>query len=437
MNICIATNSYFPNVGGIATYYKNLACMLTSQGHNVHVLMVDYHSTTDTEDLQVSEDKITKIILRRSYCKEYNYYSGYFSPGGFDAPLWISMGIAMRNWLLSNQPTCQFDIIEVSDYGGIGSFLIHPYLPPIVVTAHGSLLQYSKVNHTKKDKHYELLIGFEKNSFTYADAVLSYSPLNREQLLKIFDRKIDFIIAPWIPDNFGQPTNAVTGLPLIIAGLQKIKGAEILPEALDTLVNTGHNISAEWIGGDFFTAPPDGKSMAGYLEQKFAHLWGQHFLWKNEQTRDSTKRSLQNCSFVIIPSLYETFSYVALEAATLGKAIIITQGTGASFLFTDSHNALLIPENNAEKLANAILQLNSSPAYREQLGKNARAMVDSIFDTEKLVAERIRFYTTISANRRAAPDIFTLQINLIKNQLTWVRKLYYAVRKAAKKIIKK
>lgn len=436
MNVCIATNVFYPNVGGIATYYNHLATILSESGHKVSILNIDYDSSPETDDLVETIDDITHITLRNSYHRLLKKYTPYFSPGGFDAPSWIACGLAMKNWLLKNQQLFKFDIIEVSDYGGLGAFLINNSLPPIVITGHGSLLQYSVFNHSKKDSHFKVVVELEKTAFNHANEILPYSFLNQQKLSELLRRKVGFATAPWKSELLNNRICSEENFPIVIAGFQKIKGAEILPQALKYLKEKKQYVNIQWVGADFYTAPPNGRSMIKYVKNKYPDLWNKEFNWKGEKNREVTIKLLSESVFVIIPSIYETFSYVALEAATLGKAIIITKGTGASYLFTNDHDALIIPEDNFTELGEAILKLSKNPALRKKLGDNAQKMILSVFEPKKLASERISIYKKTIELRKQDIITTTGYLTIIKKYTTMPRKLYFKIRKMAKKIIK-
>src|SRR5690349_2187674 len=99
MTICIVTDNFPPDLGGIATYYGNLSAIMTDSGHNVIILKADYEAEDDESDELVQVGLRTIVTLKKSYKKYFNYYKEYFRPGGLNAPLWISAGLSIRDWL--------------------------------------------------------------------------------------------------------------------------------------------------------------------------------------------------------------------------------------------------------------------------------------------------------------------------------------------------
>ena len=133
--------------------------------------------------------------------------------------------------------------------------------------------------------------------------------------------------------------------------------------------------------------------------------------------------------------LWETFGFTALEAASAGKAIIITDKTGASYLFTHGHDAWIVPANDPEKLAEAIQHLYNDPELCKKLGDNAKSMVERTFNEKEIVEERIRLFQSIIQNRKPHTDTFEERLSFLKKYTAPSRKLYYFLRAFAKKLI--
>ena len=65
----------------------------------------------------------------------------------------------------------------------------------------------------------------------------------------------------------------------------------------------------------------------------------------------------------IIPSLYETCSRVALEAASIGKTIIMTEYVGAKYILKYGGGEV-IPADNVEALKQSIIKFANMPKQK-------------------------------------------------------------------------
>ena len=78
---------------------------------------------------------------------------------------------------------------------------------------------------------------------------------------------------------------------------------------------------------------------------------------------------------VVMPSHYESFGMVALEAMACGTPVIASDVGGLSFNIEDSFNGYLVPGRDPQALADKILLLLKYKALRDQLSEQARIWV--------------------------------------------------------------
>jgi glycosyltransferase involved in cell wall biosynthesis len=433
MNICLAITNFRPHKGKETTFYNNFSRLLTRNGHRVLTIVIDFDATKNDNDETVTDNDMTTIILKKSYHECNSYYSKYFRPGGFEAHHQIASGFATRKWLLLNHRNYKIDIIQTPDYGGLGVFLCDKELPPVIVFGHGCLNQISRYNFVRNDDHAIILKKLEMLSFECADAILTHSPLNREDLEQLTGRNVTLTTAPWLWEKeLKLPTQNSSAIT-VAGGLQIIKGAVTAIEAIQICAEKNPGIHLHWFGGDSYSAKKH-ESVSVFLSKKYPQVWNKNFIWKNSLTRDETLAELAKSAFVIIPSLWETYGWTAIEAAYLGKAIIITDKTGSGFLFSHRQNAWIIPANKPQKLAEAIEILNNNSELRTSLGNNAKILIENVFDEKKIVEEKITLFSKIILSREPTEIPFEQRINFLKEYTTNARKIYYRFRAFIKKL---
>ena len=88
----------------------------------------------------------------------------------------------------------------------------------------------------------------------------------------------------------------------------------------------------------------------------------------------------------------EPFGLTIAEAMSCGRAVVVTQGGGASELFVPDHDAVGVPAGDAEALARAIIDLINDPAKRQRLGLQARATALERFRRERLGPQILEAY---------------------------------------------
>lgn len=86
-------------------------------------------------------------------------------------------------------------------------------------------------------------------------------------------------------------------------------------------------------------------------------------------------------NIVVVPSRFEGFPNVPLEAMSLGKAVICSDcRTGPRELTVNGRYGRLVPVGDAVALAREIVALGAAPVIRESLGASAREHVGRTYD---------------------------------------------------------
>jgi D-inositol-3-phosphate glycosyltransferase len=93
----------------------------------------------------------------------------------------------------------------------------------------------------------------------------------------------------------------------------------------------------------------------------------------------------------ILPSRYESFGMVALEAMACGRPVIASRVGGLSYTVRDGVNGFLVPEGDAESLADKISLLLSDSKLRNELGRRAAERA-KLFRWERVVETLLGLY---------------------------------------------
>lgn len=437
MNVCIATSNYSPDTGGISTYSQRLAALLQLQGHSAYVLTIDMKAPGDQNDtIEKDKNGITIIRLRKSFHHHYRQFQQYFRPGGMDAPYWIAMGRAMLEWLMLHSLTLKIDIIEASAFGGIGAFLRHPQLPPVLISGHGAFFQYKEYNQHKEDEQSKLVEKLEKISFLHTDGIISHSPQSRNDILRYTSRPVYLAAIPIILDklNENKQLTKKDHFGLVVGSLQKLKGPVILCKALSDKRLNNSDFFVRWAGTDNYDHETS-RPMSAKLAADFPDIWNKKLIWENTPDDNRLHQLYNDSAFIIIPTVWESYNVTSVEAAFHRKPVIISDKTGSSFLFTHGRNALITPANDVDSLADAIVHLYSSPELCRKMGQSAYEEIARQLSPERIIAERIKIYSDCISNRdnnRNLPDL-----SFLEKYKTSSRKIYFTFRKYLKKFLKK
>jgi glycosyltransferase involved in cell wall biosynthesis len=114
-------------------------------------------------------------------------------------------------------------------------------------------------------------------------------------------------------------------------------------------------------------------------------------------TRVDVERFLAAADMFILPSQYEAFSLVTLEAAASGLPVIMPTVNGASELVGDNEAGLLV-EMTADSLGGALMRLVDDTDLRNRLGRQARTRATRYGWNSSIEAVR-RLYVSLLGNQ--------------------------------------
>lgn len=92
-----------------------------------------------------------------------------------------------------------------------------------------------------------------------------------------------------------------------------------------------------------------------------------------------------------MPSHYESFGMVALEAMACGTPVVASQVGGLAFLVQDGVNGLVVPDDDPNLLADRLELLIRQPELREKLGRQAAAYAQE-YAWEKIAQRMLQVY---------------------------------------------
>ncbi|MDA4126812.1 MAG: glycosyltransferase family 4 protein [Thaumarchaeota archaeon] len=104
--------------------------------------------------------------------------------------------------------------------------------------------------------------------------------------------------------------------------------------------------------------------------------------------------ALEYCSALVLPSLYEPYGIVLLEAAAHGKPSIATKTDGPISLIRNGVNGLLVDPGDEQSLAGALSLLMNDEGLRSKLSAEAR-LTASEFRWERIVDKIEGVYSSV------------------------------------------
>ncbi|MCL4560350.1 MAG: glycosyltransferase [Chloroflexi bacterium] len=177
---------------------------------------------------------------------------------------------------------------------------------------------------------------------------------------------------------------AVVGVPpgerllLYVGRIEPLKGVDTLIRAIALMRQEGllsvypHYLAI--IGGDPDVSPEDMTAEMARLQALSASLGlGDLVVFLGKRSQDSLAYYYSAAEVVVVPSHYESFGMVALEAMACGTPVVASQVGGLAFLVQDGITGFHVPDGNPDALCDALSRLIMSPGLRRKMAENAAA----------------------------------------------------------------
>lgn len=221
-----------------------------------------------------------------------------------------------------------------------------------------------------------------------ADQIVAATPAEEDQLVLLYEadpQKIT-IIPPGVDLSRFHPLNRQEarrelGIPcqgkniMFVGRIEPLKGIDTLIEAA-AILRDHHPEMMEHtcfsiVGGDPWAENLDAEmARLQALSHKLQVTDLVGFLGSKNQ--NSLPSYYAAAEVVVMPSHYESFGLVALEAMAMGTPVIASEVGGLAHLVRDGVTGFHVPPRDPATLANRICVLLSDPELRDQFGRQAR-----------------------------------------------------------------
>jgi len=95
-----------------------------------------------------------------------------------------------------------------------------------------------------------------------------------------------------------------------------------------------------------------------------------------------------------MPSHYESFGMVALEAMACGIPVVASQVGGLAYLVKDGVTGYVVPDGDVAALSDCLMALLTNPELRQQMGEKAAEEALN-YTWEKITARILDLYENI------------------------------------------
>jgi glycogen(starch) synthase len=416
MNHLIISREYPPASyppGGIGTYVANIARLMAERGETVHVVgerwkgAPDAHETSHEgrlivhrigadDPLQPHWQKVTgRLGLELDGLRRTTFPDQWFA--------WHAAFLA--EWLIEHD---NIDVVEGQEWEAPLYYLllrralgIGPNrCPPCIVHLH-SASEFVRYSNGALDapEPYTLVKRMEEFCISSADALLCPSRCFARQCVDRYRLPAERIKVIHLPIGSVPLTerNAevwARGSICYIGRLEPRKGIIEWIEAATRVAQENSEVKFDIVGEDNWGLQPT-------LARRIPRRLRSRFRFHGSKTRAEIPSILAGARAAVVPSRWENFPNVCVEAMGSGLPVIATRLGGMVELVEDGRTGWLTPDTGVagmiDGLADALRRcLAASPAERASMGRAGAETVRRVCNNERTVDEQIAFRAEVA-----------------------------------------
>ena len=381
MKVLQVINAFYPpySSGGAAHPTYNISKQLMKRGHTVTVYATNILDNKNLFHVESNPYNVNNMEV-------WYFRNSMYSPRNN-----VCLSLELVNALKMNITT--FDLVHVHEFRSFHNAAIHHYAKssntPYVLQARGSLPMI--MTKQKLKLIYDLFFGHrllkdasKVIALTKAEAQQCKSMGVPEEKIVIIPNGIDLSEYVNVPPkgSFKRKFDIPEGKKIILylGRIHEIKGIDILVKAYAyALKELRLNDALLAIAG-----PDDG--YLGRLKQLLSSLKmiNDVLLTGPLYGKDKLEASIDADIFVL-PSRYETFPNVVLEAYACSKPVIASNVESIPDIVLHGKTGLLFRAGDVEELAEMISYMLTHSEEAKRMGHRARKVVDEKFSIDKVV----------------------------------------------------
>jgi D-inositol-3-phosphate glycosyltransferase len=275
---------------------------------------------------------------------------------------------------------------------------------PVVQMFHTLGLMKDRIANKPVTQPINLRSFSEADIMSWADRVIAATPAERDQMLWLYRaprRKIEIVppgvdLGRFCPIPQEQARRLIGIAPthkilLFVGRIERLKGIDTIFEAMSLIQQEAphllKNLHLCIVGGDPDNPDGDDVEMARLKHMRIALGLTDEIVFLGAKDQDTLNFYYSAAEALIMPSDYESFGMVALEAMACGTPVIASEVGGLAFLVQDDHNGYHVPVREPSALADKIRLILENPAKRSELAQNA--VRDAAGYDWRIIADRL------------------------------------------------
>ncbi len=281
---------------------------------------------------------------------------------------------------------------------------------PLAHMFHTLGLMKNRVAQSPGEMEGEYRIVGERKVLAGVDRIVAATPAELAQLQWLYgaDTQKVTVIPPGVDLSRFYPipsdeAKAYLGVPpedhllLFVGRIEPLKGLDVLLEAIGRYCRQQRQeerprLILSVIGGEPDASPENMTAEMARLQamrEQFGITDVVTFLGKRSQ--DTLPYYYCAADAVVVPSHYESFGMVALEAMACGTPVVASQVGGLAFLVKDGETGFTVPVGDPDALCGPLKALINDTGLRRRMGEQAAAFAQA-YGWEKIAGRMIGLY---------------------------------------------
>jgi D-inositol-3-phosphate glycosyltransferase len=277
---------------------------------------------------------------------------------------------------------------------------------PIVHMFHTLGEMKNRIARTEAEKEGPYRINGEKQVLRRADRIIAATIAEVTQLRFLYKAPADklVVIPPGVDVSHfypipGDEAKMYVGLKpddrmvLFVGRIEPLKGVDTLIEAMSCLqLKDGHKVHLAIIGGDPSASPQEMSAEMARLQKLCDDLCvGQLVVFLGKRDQDRLPYYYSAAELLVMPSHYESFGMVALEAMACGTPVIASEVGGLAYLVRDGETGFTVPDQEPELLSEKITWLLNDRDLHRTMSERAVEYAQD-YAWEKIAAQIVDVY---------------------------------------------
>lgn len=274
----------------------------------------------------------------------------------------------------------------------------------------------NRIARTPQEIEGEYRIQGEKRVINKANRIIAATMAEKSQLEFLYETPSSkiVVIPPGVDTRHFYPipkdeAKEVIGISddshmiLYVGRIEPLKGIDNLIQAISKIQKKGvlkccpHNLVI--IGGEPDAKPEEMNAEMARLQDLVEELEIENFVvFLGKQDQQILPYYYSAAEVVVMPSHYESFGMVALEAMACGTPVIASQVGGLAFLVRDGETGFVVPGNDVESLSNRLVDLIKDENLRKNLGAKSTEYAE-LYAWENISEKIIGVYDQVLAQK--------------------------------------